>query len=226
MSANISQFSNPRKRLAKTVAGNATRVSEAGVNFDETNIEQDENEAFNAEIDSKFGKFRIGGLQYRASEVLYSVDYSAYLEMQEEYRSRWIAETKQLVMYRFPTLIAHNFRRMEVGSLTYHERLSRLRDVWDTVIYFLYALAVSEIRAAGHAFISTRFSPERIRTEKIATKMEVLSDLVEYALVLRHSGCDGIETCQRRACLRDPESPIHRRFRHVARRFPTRHFFS
>ena len=48
----------------------------------------------------------------------------------------------------------------------------------------------------------------------------------ETLLVLRHSGCDGIETCQRRACLRDPESPIHRRFRHVARRFPTRHFFS
>ena len=70
---------------------------------EELRIEYSENQEFNDEFDSDNSEIQIGNLSpYKASQVLYFVDYDAYLAAIQDYQQRREEAKKELVFDNYP----------------------------------------------------------------------------------------------------------------------------
>jgi hypothetical protein len=110
-------------------------------------VEYSENQDFNGEFDLDNSEITIGALPaYKASYVLYCVDYEAYLEAIEEYEERKDEYAQSLILSEYPQPISYYFHQSQKGYSNNNHRLQLLRSTWEAVIFTLYALVIGEAR--------------------------------------------------------------------------------
>src|SRR5690349_11753528 len=115
---------------------------------DDLRIEYTNNSEFNDEFDLENPEVKIGELEpYKASFVLYSVDYEAYLSAIEEYKQAKLDRQKESIYYEYPQPIAYYFHQAENGYSNENHRLQLLRSTWEAIIFTLYAIVIGEARS-------------------------------------------------------------------------------
>lgn len=84
---------------------------------EEPRIEYSYNQEFNDEFDSDNREIKIGDLQpYKASKVLYCVDYDAYLDAIQYYKQRNEDTKKDSVFNDYPQPIAYYYHQSEKAT--------------------------------------------------------------------------------------------------------------
>jgi len=113
----------------------------------EPRIEYSDNQEFNDEFDADNPGIIIGPLPpYKASKVLYYVDYDAYLDSIQDYKQRKENSIKESVFENYPQPIAYYYHQAENGYSNNNHRLQLLRSTWEAIVFTLYAIVVGEAR--------------------------------------------------------------------------------
>jgi len=115
---------------------------------EEGRIQYPENQEFNDDFDLDNLEIKIGHLTpYKASYVLYSVDYDAYLLAIEEFKQRREEDAKDLIFSDYPQPISYYYHQSENGFSNNNHRLQLLRSTWEAIIFSLYAIVIGEARS-------------------------------------------------------------------------------
>lgn len=110
-------------------------------------VEYSENQDFNEDFDLNNPEISIGSLPpYKASFVLYCVDYEAYLDGIQEFKERKDKDAQDLILLEYPQPISYYYHQSEKGYSNNNHRLQLLRSTWEAVIFTLYALVIGEAR--------------------------------------------------------------------------------
>jgi hypothetical protein len=154
-----------------------------------------DNPEFNDTLDYEYGNdegmFVIAEVPLRPSLILHTMDSEGYRAALLDYRQQQLVDLKALVVSRFPTPIANRFDKVENGCATDSERLSVLKDVWETLIFTMYALVVSEFRCLalpfGEATLSLPPRAEPLKfsqlfSDKLSDRIGIVSGLLQLAL--------------------------------------------
>lgn len=154
-------------------------------------VPYEENPDFNDSLDNSYKAIEIAGTSFPASRVLHTMDPDAYRAALIDFRQQQEDELKELVISRFPTPIANRFDKVENGCARDSERLSVLKDVWESIIYVLYALVVGEFRCMAEPFSNAKLilpsGSERLKfaqlfSDKLSDRIGITSGLLMFAL--------------------------------------------
>lgn len=107
------------------------------------------NQDFNDDFDSSNQEVRIGLLSFKASQVLYNMDYGTYLLELDAFKQRVDADFKEIILYEYPLPISFYYHQAENAYNNNNHRLQLLRSTWEAIIFTLYALVVGEARSKG-----------------------------------------------------------------------------
>jgi len=153
------------------------------VEYNEETFTYDNNPDFNQEIyEQEGGYIEIAGSRMRPSLILFKVDPVAYHTVLVEFRQEEIETFKEVVFTRFPTPIAFNFERFERGYENQQNRLQLLQDTWESVIYLLYALIISEFRYFKFSMLGTTIKPKQIVSDSLDDRLSIIAQLVTLAI--------------------------------------------
>lgn len=154
-----------------------------------------DNPDFNDALDAEYGVIEIAEVPFSPSLILHTMDPEGYHAALLEFRQQQLDDFKDEVCQRFPTPIANRFYKVEHGSVTYLEKLSALKDLWEAVIYTLYALVVGEFRSLGLSMHEAQTvspsntenrKPEKLKlnwfySDKLADRIGITVSLVQLA---------------------------------------------
>lgn len=84
---------------------------------------------------------------------------------------------RQIVRDRFPLPIALSMYRFERGTLEPNLQLLYFRDIWESVVFLLYALVVGEFQAAHGSLVGTRISLDRLLSDSVNDKLTTMRQL-------------------------------------------------
>lgn len=159
---------------------------------DDQRIEYSDNQEFNDEFDSENPEIKIGNLTpYKASQILYSVDYEAYLLAIEEQKQKKIDEQKESVYYEYPQPIAYYFHQAENGYSNENHRLQLLRSTWEAIIFTIYAIVIGEARNKSFPFrnivgLDSNDNPDLsfndYFSDKLAQKLLIIERILKYSV--------------------------------------------
>lgn len=91
---------------------------------------------FNADFDFENAEIKIGDLSpYKASYVLYQVDYEAYLDAIKTYKDKREDAVKDAILYNYPQPISYYYHQAENGFSNNNHRLQLLRSTWEAIIF-------------------------------------------------------------------------------------------
>lgn len=147
----------------------------------------DRNPDFNQAIDYEYGDdegyIEIAGARMRPSEALFKVDPVAYHMALVDFQQGEIENFKDVVIQKFPTLIAFNLHRADRGYDDDSQRLMCLRDTWESLIYFLYAMITGELRSYNLPIIleNNRIRGRDIYSNKLFEKLGVIEKILVFA---------------------------------------------
>ena len=139
----------------------------------------DENTEFNQYLDETNGDIEVQGFQYRPSEVLYRLDYDAYLDLLVDFRQVQAAQLMESVVSAFPTPVALAFRRSQKGAQNANQKVLYLRDTWEALINSLFAIAMGELRVRGSNRPLSIGNRVPSRRELLSDRLGLRLDLVE-----------------------------------------------
>lgn len=88
---------------------------------------------------------------------------------------------ESIVLERFPTPVAYNFRRFEVGSQELSQKLYFLRDTWESLVYLLYAIVVGEFRCSGGSLATTKFTLDHLLSSGMNDKLDIIKKILKIA---------------------------------------------
>ncbi|MBD2230968.1 hypothetical protein [Phormidium tenue] len=155
--------------------------------YNSETISYEENSDFNEEFDEQEGGYvAIGGYQFRPSFILFTVEPVGYHTALVEFRQDAIEKFKEFVYSKFPTPIAFVFERFERGYENQQQRLKLLQDTWESIIYLLYALIVSEYRHFRFSMTETAIKPKQIVSNKIDDRLSIIEQLITLAIDKNH----------------------------------------
>lgn len=145
---------------------------------------------FNNSLDEN-GEYTIGeNFSRYPSDILSTMDETAYQEQLEEYVIQKKDEYSNVIYQTFPAPIAYYLYQTENGYENEHQRLHLLRDTWESVIYILYALTLGEVSKKNFSLSDIRiFNGQTIKVnrsglmgDKLGYKLEVIYRIIEYDL--------------------------------------------
>ena len=158
---------------------------------EETIIGYTDNQDFNDDFDSVTPEIRIGNLPpYKASYVLYYVDYEAYLQAIREYDQNKEEEKKALIFSSYPQPISYYFHQSEKGYSNHNHRLQLLRSTWEAIIFTLYAIVMGEARNKNFPLRNIAvpkpdgrpdLSFEDYFSDRLAQKLQIIERILTYS---------------------------------------------
>ena len=145
-------------------------------------------DSFNSSLDED-GEYMIGENFARfPSDILGTMDETAYQEQLEDFVNRKKADYNNIVYQSFPAPIAYYFYQTEFGYENEHQRLHFLRDTWESITYILFALILGEINKKNFNLSTIRiFNNQSIRidhnnlmSDRLGYKLEFIYKVLEY----------------------------------------------
>jgi len=148
----------------------------------------DDSPDFNDYIDDKYDEFAIGDFRRPASIILFEMDAIEYSNFYNQYLNEQRELLSESVVEVFPAPIAFYYERALDGYDNHLQRLHFLRSTWEAIIFFLYALVVSEVIDSSLNISSIRvFNDQRIRcnkkgllSDKLGYKLEVIEKILDF----------------------------------------------
>ncbi|WP_437815138.1 hypothetical protein [Sorangium sp. So ce1078] len=133
------------------------------------------------------GPVVIAGREFLRSNILAS-DPDYYKEALLEWRQEQLDELLETATERFPHPIAHCLYRYRNSALSENERLQFLKDTWESIIAFIYALTLAEVRARGNKITvtsaKTRDFRRYIDSHNVRERLEVVCVAYESSVDL------------------------------------------
>lgn len=115
---------------------------------DSRDVEYLDSQEFNDDFDSLFDRVSFGHIgSYKASYVLFNVDYQSYLQEIENFEERIFESKKEVILSSYPQPISYYFHQAEKGFRNHNHRLQLLRSTWEAIIFMLYAVVLGEARS-------------------------------------------------------------------------------
>ena len=141
-----------------------------------------ENPEFNEYLDSDTNNLvRIAGITFSSSDVLYRLDYDAYISALNDYKEVRESELKENIAYEYPTPIAYYFQQAEDGYDNNNHRLQLLRSTWEAIIFTLYAIVIGEVRSKSINLRSIGNSFSDYFSDRLGTKLLLIERILEYS---------------------------------------------
>lgn len=138
------------------------------------------NNDFNEELD-KLYTVEIASFTFRASQVLQTMDPEGYRLALQDFRQQRLENFKEVISNQFPAPVAYHFYRTEWGYENDIQRLHCLRDVWESLVYVLYALVIGEFRCAHIPLQTSRGTMEHLLSNTMNDKLGTITDLLNFA---------------------------------------------
>lgn len=160
-------------------------------------IQYSDNPEFNNWFDQQYKEIKAQGNTYyfskTASEIVFELDPVAYEAALQEYRAEQLEGFKEIVMDDFPRPIAYYFFCTERNYETEKQRLERLKDTWEAIIFTIFALVVSECRYIqlplkgvqrpdGQNLILAHF-----KSDRLFDKLQIIETLLNRASTLNRN---------------------------------------
>lgn len=191
----------------------------------------EDNPNFNEWLNGKFARVvfkddELGEFSYDAADVIYKTDYKNYEELLDAYNNSEEAEDvlrktaylklKNDVCGHYPPLIAYACSRV-YSSRNYKEKLERLRDVWESAVYVMYALIIAEYRALGLNFKQAGIaSLARLLDEGIKNRLETIDKLLDYAKQNgKRLACKNLLSVKARRDIEELNKLVRNEFSHI-----------
>jgi hypothetical protein len=159
---------------------------------DEPRREYSDNQEFNDEFDSDNPEITIGEfLPYKASMVLYYVDYDAYLASMEDYKQQKENAKQETVFDDYPQPIAYYYHQAQNGYSNNNHRLQLLRSTWEAIVFTLYAIVIGEARnrnfpLRGIAKLDARGNPDLsfvdYFSDSLAQRLLIIERILNYGI--------------------------------------------
>ena len=126
----------------------------------------------------------IGNFSAFPSEILEG-DEVAYDEQFAEFIEQKKIEHQEIILASYPAPIAYYFERVLNNYDNANHRLQLLRSVWESLIYILYAAALSEIAHRRFNLSNIRvFGNQRIKNNNAGTLSDRLGYKMEFMLAV------------------------------------------
>jgi hypothetical protein len=136
--------------------------------------------------DNEHDPLEVFSFKPRPSKVLFQMSPDTYMAAFADFQTAYDEDLRRAAAEEYPSPIAHYFYRFEKGYENDLQRLHLLRDVWESVIDVLHALAVGEARfkrlPLGHPL---KFS--QLLSDKVADRLlniEHISDAAAAANII------------------------------------------
>ncbi|KYF49115.1 hypothetical protein BE08_43070 [Sorangium cellulosum] len=133
------------------------------------------------------GPVVIAGREFLRSNILAS-DEDYYREALLEWRQEQLDELLETATERFPHPIAHCLYRYLNSARTENERLQFLKDTWESIIEFVYALTLAEVRARESKIAVTATKTRDFRryldSRNVRDRLEVVCVVYESSVDL------------------------------------------
>jgi hypothetical protein len=150
-------------------------------------------EDFNQSIDDDEGVITVLDTQFRASEILFTLQKETYRIALTDFEERQAEELKQLAFNVLPDCIAYHYWQSQRGPNSNNpiERFLHLKDSWEAVIFTLNALVWGEVRAnsidlkAADVYHSgaanLRFNSRVLLSDELKQILENVKAVVNYS---------------------------------------------
>lgn len=145
-----------------------------------TAIVYTDNPDFNAWLDENF-EVEVEEFSFPASEVLFKLNYDQYLEALERYNTDPQIFT-QRIFKKFPSPIAYYLYQAENNFQNDHHRLDLLKSCWESIIYSIFGLVVSEARHRKLDLKSLGIKYSDYWSDRLAVKLDIVENILSCAL--------------------------------------------
>ena len=156
--------------------------------------EDEECRRFNDSLDEE-GPVVIAGIAFPRSRILFEMANDTYFEAFYEFQEQEFQELKQTIFDAYPASIAYNLRLSDKGEGADDpvRKILHLKDMWEAIVNFLYALVMGEVRfrnvdlktsqvitayGTGGNPIFNNFNTERILTDSIKQKILNIKSII------------------------------------------------
>lgn len=142
-------------------------------------------------IDSQFENkvINIIGFDFSPSIILFSMDEDAFNEGLENFISDYYEtaqeELRDNIINSYPFPISHPYYKFMYGYTSQHDRLLYLRDVWESMVYFLFAICIMEVTARDINL--NNFNTGQIFTSRIHAKLLIISQILDLCNTMGNS---------------------------------------
>jgi hypothetical protein len=151
-------------------------------------MQYDDYPDFNDYIDETYGEVIIGDFCRPASIVLFEMDEIEYLNLYNQYLNNQKELLLEKITEVFPAPIAFFYERAVHGYDNNNQRLHFLRSTWESIIFFLYALVVSEVIDSSVNISQIRiFNNQPIKcnkngilSDKLGCKLEIIEKILDF----------------------------------------------
>lgn len=154
-------------------------------------VDYTDNQDFNDDFDSFNSEISIGNLPpYKASYVLYCVDYEAYLQAIRDFDQNKEEASRLLIFSSYPQPIAYYFHQSEKGYSNHNHRLQLLRSTWEAIIFTLYAIVMGEARSKNFPLRNIAvprpdgnpdLSFKDYFSDRLAQKLQIIERILTYS---------------------------------------------
>lgn len=159
--------------------------------------ESDEYQRFNESLD-KDGKIYLAQTPFDRSYLLYKTDPALYKDAYQNFSDEEFDILKRLINDEYPSCIAYHFRHSEKGEGAFDpvKKLYYLKDVWESVIFVVYAIVLGEIRYKGIKIDSLqmlngtsstgtpmyqRINKDQYTTDKLKIKAKIIKTIISHS---------------------------------------------
>jgi len=135
---------------------------------------------FNTWLDENF-EVEVEEYFFPASEVLFQMNYDQYLKALDRYNTDPQIFT-QRIYKKFPSPIAYYLYQAETNFQNDHHRLDLLKSCWESIIFTIFGLVVSEARHRGLDLRSIGIRYTDYWSDKLAKKLEIVENILNYSI--------------------------------------------
>lgn len=144
----------------------------------EKKLEFADNPEFNRWLEDNYS-VEIEKYEYPSSSVLYQVGYDDYEAALERYKT-----DPQIALHRitesFPSPIAYYYDQAQTNYQNEHHRLDLLKSCWESVIFVLFGLVVSEARHRGFPLKSLGIKYEKYWSDRLFDKLNIVENILDH----------------------------------------------
>lgn len=140
----------------------------------------DDHDEFNQNFDDIEKKIEILGVEFKPSEVLFTMQKETYRIALTDFENQQIEEFIQKVYDTYPTPIAYYFRQTNFGYLNNNNRLQLLRSTWEAMIFVLYAIVIGESRKKRFPLRAAGIREVELYNFSVDKKLSIIEKILVY----------------------------------------------
>jgi hypothetical protein len=130
--------------------------------------------------------------EFPSSEVLYQMSQEKYADALARYATDPKVSLSR-IEEKFPTPIAYYFYQATNNYQNDHHRLDLLKSCWESIVFFLYGLALGEARHRKLDLKSLGIKWDKYWSDKLFDKLTIVENILDYATKSGITfGCSGI----------------------------------